>query len=120
MAAFKVNINILQGETFTRVDTWKAGAPNYTPVDLTGCTARMQIRTAVESAEVVLELSTDNGRITLGGAAGTITMRLTAAETAALPPRLQAVYDLEIVHSNGDVRRLMAGKVSVSPEVTRG
>lgn len=120
MAAFKLNLSLLQGETFVQVIAWKAGSPTPVPVDLTGCTARMQVRTAVEAPDVVLALSSDDGRIALGGVDGTLTLSLTAAETAALPPRLQAVYDLEIVHPDGTVRRLMAGKVAVSPEVTRG
>lgn len=117
MAAFKTGISILQGETFHKVYTWKAGAPAV-PVDLTGCTARMQVRAQVQNADVLLELSTANGRIGLGGAAGTITLDLSATDTAALAWTL-GVYDLEIVHPDGSVRRLMAGPVKVSPEVTR-
>lgn len=118
MAAFKVGINILQGETFRKVITWKAGMPPV-PVDLTGCQARMQVRSKVDSADVLLELSTANGRIELGGTAGTLTLSLSATDTAALAWTL-GVYDLEIVHPDATVRRLLAGGVKVSPEVTRG
>lgn len=118
MAAFKLSIIILQGETFSKVVTWKAGTPAV-PVDLTGCTARMQVRAAVDAADVLLELTTENGRILIGGLAGTVTLRLTAAETAAITwPR--GVYDLEVVHADASVRRLVAGSIKLSPEVTRG
>lgn len=118
MAAFKVGISILQGETFSRVFTWNAGEPPA-PVDLTGCQARMQVRAQVASPDVLLELSTANGRIVLGGPAGTIALQLSATDTAALG-FVAAVYDLEIVHADATVRRLLAGQVKLSPEVTRG
>lgn len=117
MAAFRLSLTILQGETFSRPLVWKAGAPAV-PVDLTGCTARMQVRSTVDNDTVLLELTTGNGRIALGGVDGTITLQLTAAETQALTWR-NAVYDLEVVHPGGQVRRLVEGAVKVKPEVTR-
>jgi len=117
MAAFRLPLTILQGETWRRDLVWKAGVPAV-PVDLTGCTARMHVRTRVESPDVLLELSSGNGKITLGTVGGDITLRLTALETAAIAwPR--GVYDLEIVHADGTVRRLVEGSVKVRPEVTR-
>lgn len=116
---FKLNLRIYQGATYSRVFTWKIGTLLASvPVDLTGCTARMQLREEVDSDAVLLELTTTNNRIALGGAAGTVTFALTAADTAALA-FTRAVYDLEVVLADGSVRRLMAGHVIVSPEVTR-
>ena len=40
------------------------------------------------------------------------------ADTAILTVK-EAVYDLEITLTNGDVNRLVGGKVFVSPQVTR-
>lgn len=117
MAAFKLKLSIDQGATFTRQVTWKTGKP-ATPVDLTGCTARMQIREEIESAEVLVSLTTANGGITLGGAAGTVVLRIEATATAAFQ-WTAGVFDLEIEFADGTVRRLLAGTVSVSPEVTR-
>lgn len=117
MAAFRLPITILQGETWRHELAWKAGLPAV-PVDLTGCSARMQVRSVVASADVLLDLTSANGRIELGTTGGEITLRLSAVETAALAFRA-AVYDLEIVHSNGDVRRLLEGSFKVRPEVTR-
>ena len=88
------------------------------PFDLTGYTARMQIRETLESTTTLEELTTSNGGITLGGTAGTITLLLTATETAALTFET-AVYDLEIVSGAGVVTRLMHGKVVLVDEVTR-
>lgn len=114
---FKHNITIIQGATLRDVTTWKAGTPAV-PVDLTGCTARMQVRAKIDSTDTLLNLTTENGGINLGGTAGTVTVFLSATATAALTWK-SGVYDLEVQFGNGDVRRLLAGSVAVSPEVTR-
>lgn len=114
---FKKSIKIYQGQDLDDLSTWKAGTPAV-PVDLTGCTARMQIRPSVDSSDVLLELTTANNRIVLGGVDGTINLLLTAAETSAIT-WLAGTYDLEIIMSTGKIRRLMYGGVSVSKEVTR-
>lgn len=118
MAAFKYKLQIIQGETLAKTFNWKAGSPTPTPVDLTGCTARMQIRSKVGAVAHLMELTTENGRIVLGGAAGTVQLNLTAAETSAIN-WVSGVYDLEIVYLDGRVRRLISGSVVVSPGVTR-
>jgi hypothetical protein len=66
----------------------------------------------------VLELTTANSKITLGGAAGTITLNLTATETAAITQQSLA-YDLELVSAGGEVTRLVEGQIVLTPEVTR-
>jgi hypothetical protein len=114
---FKHNITIIQGATLRDETTWRAGTPSV-PVDLTGCTARMQVRERVNSPAALLTLTTENGGISLGGTAGTVNIFMSATATAALTWK-GGVYDLEIEFGNGDVRRLLAGSVSVSPEVTR-
>lgn len=117
----KQNLRIYQGATFKHVWTWLSGDTRNTaaPVDLTGCSARMQVREARDMAEVLLDVSTDDGRIRLGGAAGTIELYLHDEETEALRFD-RGVYDLEIEFANGEKRRLFAGTVTLSPEVTRG
>lgn len=117
MAASKLKLAIEQGATFRRRLTWKTGTPAL-PVNLTGYTARMQIRGELTDATVLLELTTENGGITLGGTAGTIDLYISAVATAGITWE-SGVYDLEMVASNSDVIRLVAGGVSVSPEVTR-
>ena len=118
MPAYKLKLAIEQGATFTKVITWKTGAP-LAPVDLSGCSARMHIRAQIEDVLPLLTLTTANARLALGGAAGTITISLSATETAALL-WASGVYDLEIEFPNGTVVRRLSGSVSVSPEVTRG
>jgi hypothetical protein len=78
----------------------------------------MQVRPEVESSTVLLELTTANGGITLGGVAGTIELFVSDDASAAFTWQ-SGSWDLEIEFPGGDVRRLAQGTVNVSPEVTR-
>ncbi|CAM4266416.1 Phage tail protein [Comamonas aquatilis] len=119
MPAHKVKLEIDQGATFDKTFTWKTGTKaNAVPVDLTGCKARAQFREDIESDVVLLELTTENNRIVLGGPTGEIRILISATDTAALR-WTGAVFDLEIEFPDGTVVRRMAGGVMVSPEVTR-
>lgn len=100
------------GATFERILTWKI---DDVPVDLTGASAQMQVRAKLTSP-VIVELSTTNGRITLGGPAGTILLKLTPAQTKAIPPG-NYIYDLLINHGT-EVERLVEGKFHVVAGVT--
>jgi tRNA threonylcarbamoyladenosine modification (KEOPS) complex Pcc1 subunit len=77
----------------------------------------MQVRETVESSSTLLSLTTENSRIALGGTAGTITLTVTAADTAAVVAG-HYVYDLELV-SGSTVYRLVQGCFTVDAEVTR-
>lgn len=113
----KLKLTIYQGTTFRKHLTW-LNSDKVTPIDLTGCLARMHIRAEIESPNVLLALTTENGGITLGGIAGTVDL-FAADETTSLISWEGGVFDIEIEHPNGDVTRLTQGSVSVSPEVTR-
>ena len=110
------NITCDQGATFKRTITWTNQAK--TPYNLTGYTARMQVRSTASASNVELELTTANSRIVLGGTAGTIQLTVPAVTTAALTPGLY-VYDLELVSGGGEVTRLIEGNFNVKAEVTR-
>lgn len=86
------------------------------PVDLTGATARMQIRDN-PGGLLLVELSTENGGLVIAGA-GTIERHITAAATAAFT-WTAGVYDLEVSYADGTVHRYFEGAVTVIPEVTR-
>jgi hypothetical protein len=77
----------------------------------------MQIRSKVSSGTILLELTTENGRMTLGDEAGTVELVVLASVTAALTE--SGVFDLEIVFPDGDVVRAAEGSAQLSPEVTR-
>lgn len=116
---FKRNLEIDQGADFELVATYEAGDPMPTPVDLTGCTARMQAREDYDSPSPLFTLTSAPGDgITLGGASGEITIFIPASMTETFRWDI-ALYDLELTYPSGRVVRLMKGSVSVSPEVTR-
>lgn len=116
MAAATHNITIEQGATFRLDLLWKdsTGAP----VNLSGYSARMQVRQKITDTAKLLDLSTGNGAITLGGAAGTISVVAAATATDDITAK-QGVYDLELESGSGVVTRLVQGCVTISPEVTR-
>ena len=117
MAAGVYDIMCEQGATFRKTFTWLD--ENEQPINLTGCSARMQVRSAYKSTSTWLSLTSGSGGgLTLEALTGTITMVITATTSAALPIN-KGVYDLEVVQTNGEVTRLLQGSFIVSPEVTR-
>jgi hypothetical protein len=125
MPAGKYHIAIDQGATFRKTITWKDGDGNA--VNLNGYTARMQVRSSFSSPTMITSMTTSNGKIMLGGSAGTVSLYLSASDTAAFSTAspndfadaFVGVYDLELVAPNGDVTRLLQGSFAVNPEVTR-
>lgn len=115
MTAGIYNFIIEQGATWNPIITWKDNTG--TAINLTGYSARLQIRDAINSISTIVSLTSASG-ITLGGSAGTIAPLLSATATAALDFD-DAVYDLELVSGSGIVYRLLQGSVSLSKEVTR-
>jgi hypothetical protein len=115
MAATTYDLLIEQGATFSQLITYKESG---VAVNLTGYTARMQVRATLESASTLVELTTANSRIALGGTAGTITLTISATDTEALTSG-RGVYDLELVSGSGIVTRLLQGVATISRNVTR-
>lgn len=114
MAAGVYDITIEQGATFQMNLTWKDSTG--TPVNLTGYSARMQVRTTYEAEDTLVSLVSPTD-ITLGGALGTIAVVIAASATQLLQID-EAVYDLELVNGS-QVTRLLQGKATISREVTR-
>lgn len=117
MTAGVYNLLIEQGATFKRQVLVRTGSPPLA-VDLTGYTAKMQVRSTVSAADPAPLTLTHTAGLTLGGAAGTIDIRIEAAQTDPWPFKT-AVYDLEITSPDGTVTRLLKGTVTVDQEVTR-
>lgn len=115
MLAGQYNLVIDQGAHFERSMTVKN--PDGTIFDLTDFTARMHIRTEIDADDVMCELTTENGRIVLGGDEGTIRLIIPASLTQDFDD--EGVYDLELIDSEDRVYRLLKGKVKVELEVTR-
>ena len=88
------------------------------PVDMTGYTARMQIREKITSTDTILQLTTENSGIIIDNGNKTIKINISATATAALN-FTTAVYGLEMVSSGGQVTSFVAGNISLVKEVTR-
>lgn len=111
----RFNFSLVQGDSFHTAPAWKI---NGSYVNVTGYSANMQVRQAVTSTSVIVELSSDNGRITVGGIDGTFTLDLTAAESADIPVG-NYIYDLDVTSPQGDVYTLLSGGFTVVAQVTR-
>lgn len=109
----KHNLVCDQGSTFTLQFTIKTGDTAW---DLTNYTATMTVRPFVGSATTSVLATNANGKIVLGGAAGTVVVTLSDTETAALEASRYA-YDF-VLDSGSVVTRLLEGKFVVTPAVT--
>ena len=114
MPAGVYNFNCEQGSTFERVI--EVTNNDDTIKNLDGVTARMQVRTSVDASSALVEVTTENGRIAINGELGTITLSLSASDTAALTQG--GVYDLELVDASSNVERLIEGNFNLEQNVT--
>ena len=90
---------------------------DFQPLSLTGYTAHMQVRPYMSSSKVADELTTENGRIVIEDT-GRVRVFLTHEATSQYAFK-DGVYDIEIVAGNGDVTRIVGGRIIVRKEVTR-
>ncbi len=105
-----------QGATYERILTLRDAGASL--LNLTGHTGHMQIRVTASNANVLKSLTTENGGIVLGGASGTVTLTIPAADTAALTPGTY-VYDLNLTSPDGKVTKPIYGNFTVRAGVTR-
>lgn len=118
LTANTVELNDVNSSEYT---TYVSGGAlmYYTPVDMAGFTARMQVRASEGSLGTpLLSLTTENAGIAIDNVAKTITLLISATDTAAIT-FLTGVYDLELVSSGGVVTQILKGDIIVQEEVTR-
>ena len=127
---------VKQGETWSFVFVKRDSSGNA--VDLSAYTARMSIKdthNGIAQAYLSTGADADGGSIALGGAAGTVTLSMTATQSAALASEVSAasvlltsldlakpeqtyLYDLELISGAGVVTRELEGRVLVRREIT--
>jgi len=112
MAAGKYNITIDAYAGFA-VDIVCQDADGVA-VDLTGYTARAQIRKTAQSSSILTSFV-----VTFTPLTGTIHLTLAATETLKLQTITDAVWDLFLVPSGEEPFKLLAGAVKISAAVTR-
>ena len=90
----------------------------WEPIDLTGYTARMMVRTRqAETAALLATLDTATTGITIDGPAGTISLYLPDTLTGLIPAGRWA-YDLRLVPPSADAEYLIEGPFYMEPSVT--
>lgn len=114
MPAGIYNFTCEQGSDFNRV----IEINNYdgTDADLLNKTGRMQVRKDIDAPSALIELTTENGRMTFDAEEASITLVISSGDTAAL--QYGGVYDLEIIDESGTVERLLQGNFVLDGNVT--
>ena len=112
--------------------TWKIGAGVDTPggpfilrnatvpIDLTGYTARGEIKTDIRGA-LLATLTTENGGIVIDPLLGKVTLWCPRVQSRTWPSNIKkGVFDVELYDSSDVATRLLWGIVDISPNVTTG
>lgn len=116
MAAIELNLLIERGAGYSNVITWRDEA--LALVSLVGATADLDVRVSqIETSTQIATFTVANGRLTLGGAAGTVTLTMTAVDTALLAAQT-GWYDLHVTLASGVTHKLAKGVVVIENGVT--
>ena len=109
------DILVDQGATLNRALFIKTAAK--TPIDLDGYIGRMHIRDSRTSNVIIRTLTSETDEISIEGATGRIDILLAPAETESLAPT-NYLYDLELESPEGEVTKVLSGKLTVRSEIT--
>lgn len=105
------DISLYQGQTFSLSLTLKDSLG--VPMNLSGYSISSYIKTNYSDTAKLCDLNA----VISNAASGIVTLNIPATTTASLPVNL-SFYDLEMSDIGGTVTKVLAGKVSVYPEVT--
>jgi hypothetical protein len=110
------NFDVDQNATFSFYVEYKDSQDN--PIDLTGATAKMQVRDLKGGKQLVATLSTPHSSgIDIDGPAGIVNVIIPAASTNKfIYPK--SAYDLVITDTNGNKIRLLEGFLTLNRSVT--
>ena len=113
MNAGRYNITIINGTTFTIAPIWQV---DNLPVNLTGYTADMQVRDV--SNNLVVELSTANGKAVISPALGQTTFTLTPTQTSAANlPVGNYTYAFNLTDGSSNTYQILNGAFNVQASV---
>ena len=113
MNAGRYNITIINGTTFTLAPIWQV---DNLPVNLTGYTADMQVRDV--SNNLVVELSTANGKAVISPALGQTTFTLTPTQTSAANlPVGNYTYAFNLTDGSSNTYQILNGAFNVQASV---
>lgn len=109
------NFEVDQNATFNFVIEYKDNDGNA--IDLTGASAKMQVRDTKGGAKLAVTLTSPSGGIVIDPINGKLTVKMTPTQTNKLfYPK--SSYDLMVVDSNGNKIKLLEGFMTLNRSVT--
>jgi hypothetical protein len=114
--AVQKNWEVDQNATFT-FQVQYTEEDEVTPISLNGSSAKMQVRDTQGGSKLAFTLTSPSGGITVDGANGLLTVKMTPTQTNKLfYPK--SAYDIMVVDSNGNKIKLLEGFITLSRSVT--
>lgn len=107
-----ITLSLKRGDTWNQSFYWKQGSTTGEPVNLIGCTARMQLRS--KDDELVLDATP---YLTVSGAEGGVLVSIPANKTALFPVD-SLLFDIEITFVDGTVKSTDTMKIKIIEDVT--
>ena len=109
------NWEVDQNTTFTFIVEYKDSDGD--PVDITGASAKMQVRDTKGGSKLAFSLTSPSGGITIDGPNGKLTIKITPTQTNKLfYPK--SSYDIMLTDSNLNKTKLLEGFMTLSRSVT--
>jgi hypothetical protein len=88
-----------------------------TPINLTGASAKMQVRDTKGGTKLAFTLTSPSGGIVINGPQGTLSVTVTPTQTNKLfYPK--SSYDIMVIDSNGNKIKMVEGFMTLSRSVT--
>jgi hypothetical protein len=109
------NFEVDQNATFSFIVEYKD--ENDDAIDLTGASAKMQVRDTKGGNKLAVTLTSPSGGITIDGPNGKLTVKMTPTQTSKIfYPK--SSYDVMVVDSNGNKIKLLEGFMTLNRSVT--
>jgi hypothetical protein len=109
------NFEVDQNTTFSFIVEYKDN--NGLPIDLTGASAKLQVRDTKGGSKLAFTLTSPLGGITITPLLGKLTIKMTPTQTSKLfYPK--SSYDIMITDSNTNKIKLLEGFITLSRSVT--
>jgi len=109
------NWEVDQNATFTFIVDYKD--PDGTAIDLTGASAKMQVRDTKGGSKLAFSLTSPAGGIVITPLLGKLTIKMTPTQTNKLfYPK--SSYDIMVTDSNANKIKLLEGFLTLSRSVT--
>jgi hypothetical protein len=109
------NFEVDQNATFSFIVEYKD--ENDNAIDLSGASAKMQVRDTKGGTKLAVTLTSPSGGITIDGPNGKLTVKMTPTQTSKIfYPK--SSYDVMVVDSNGNKIKLLEGFMTLNRSVT--